>query len=49
MASPTTASTFLQSKAGTGFLIYLCCSVVISAAIGYGLHYAGLRWFEQAN
>ena len=49
MASRTTASNFLQSKAGTGFLIFLCCSVAISAAIGYGLHYAGLRWFEQAK
>ena len=49
MVSRMTASSFLHSKAGTGFLTYLCCAAAISAAIGVGLHYAGLRWFEQAK
>ncbi len=49
MVSRTTTSGFLQSKAGTGFLTYLCCALVISGAIGYGLYYAGLRWFQQAK
>jgi PAS domain S-box-containing protein len=49
MASRTTIGTFLRAKAGTGFLTFLCCTVMISAAIGYGLHYVALRSFVQAK
>jgi PAS domain S-box-containing protein len=41
--------TFFRSKAGTGFVKYLCLSAVISAAVGYGGYALSRDWFTVSK
>jgi hypothetical protein len=36
---------FFRSKAGPGFVTYLCLSAVVSGAIGYGAYALSRDWF----
>jgi PAS domain S-box-containing protein len=40
---------FFRSKAGTGFVTYLCLSAIVSAAVGYGAYALSLDWFTVSK
>ena len=40
---------FFRSKAGTGFVTYLCLSALVSTAIGYGAYTLSLHWFTVSK
>jgi len=40
---------FFRSKAGTGFVTYLCLSAIVSAAVGYGAYSLSLDWFTVSK
>jgi PAS domain S-box-containing protein len=40
---------FFRSKAGTGFVRYLCLCAIISAMVGSGFSYLSAQWFEQTK
>jgi PAS domain S-box-containing protein len=49
MAGNLTMAAFFRSKAGAGFVSYLCLSAVISAALAYGGYYLSREWFTRSK
>lgn len=49
MAVSPTIGIFFRSKAGTGFVTFLCLSAVISAALAYGGYYLSRDWFMRSK
>src|SRR5258708_525190 len=40
---------FFRSKAGTGFIKFLCLSAIIAGALGCGGYYLSLDWFTRSK
>lgn len=49
MTENLTMAAFFRSKAGAGFVSYLCLSAVISAALAYGGYYLSCEWFTRSK
>ncbi len=49
MADTLTMAAFLRSKAGAGFISFLCLSAVISAALAFGNYYLSREGFTRSK